>query len=118
MIASQVAGLDGSTVRLLAPAIVRIGPGDVFDDEHLESLGLRTTRFSPTEIVVRGVPSRLVDAPPAELLRLAIGSGDPRTAWAEGLPPARVTDGATLLDEASARGLGLRPVVGTVRLPS
>jgi DNA mismatch repair protein MutL len=113
----QVAGLDGSTVRLLAPAVVRISQSDVLDDELLESLGLRLTRFSATEIVVRGVPSRLVDAPPVELVRLAAGAADPRAAWALGLPPARVRDGAALLREASALGLAPRPVAGTVSLP-
>ncbi len=109
----QCASLDGTSVRLLAPVIVSVPSTAVLDDDlH----GLRTTRLSPAELAVRAVPSALADADPAALAHLALGTEDPRAAWAAGLAPAPVTDGAALLADCQRVGLDLRPVVGTVPL--
>ncbi len=106
--------------RLVVPARVSLPARDVAVVEAsaaaFERLGLRVAVLSPSEVVVRGAPASLPDAPPAELLRLAIDAvrrgADPRAAWGDALPPAPVSLGA-LADQRLPDSLR----VGRVALP-
>jgi DNA mismatch repair protein MutL len=106
--------------RLVVPVRVPLPARDVVVVEAaldaLERLGLRVAVLSPTEVVVRGLPASLPDAPAADLLRAALDAMrrglDPRAVWGETLPPAPVSLG---LLAGEALPLDLR--IARVELP-
>ncbi|MEQ1569234.1 MAG: hypothetical protein ABMA64_26595, partial [Myxococcota bacterium] len=106
----------GEPRRLLVPQRVAV-PAVIASKveeraEALAALGLVVGRFSASEVVVRAVPECVADVDPAEVLRIALATDDPRGAWAERAPHAPVPDG--LAELAHQLALPIGPVVSRV----
>jgi len=118
---------EGGSARRLVPARVLLAPADVETltdaDATLHASGLDLARFGPREFAVKAVPPALVDADPAEVLRVAadaLRAGQSLVvAWSQRLPPPPLEEA---LDDVGVRTLlatieevGL--AIESVRLP-
>jgi DNA mismatch repair protein MutL len=110
-------GTEGA--RLLVPARVGMEVAQVEAllgaDGLLSGLGLEVARFGPQEVAVKAVPLALVDADPADVLRVAAKAvrrgDDPVARWVEDLEPPPLDDDdhevRTLLATVDEQGIAV-----------